>query len=163
HSSAADAAGAGGPAHEGSLCGTDGQTQATRRFTFPPHAARSAAVAPADARAGGGGGLPVGAGRGRLPGRGGGDALQLPPLPPHWNHCRLFPNGDLLALYNPNDSPYGMGLVKLDKDSKLLWRRPGAFHHDFDVAEDGRIFALTRKQRDRLPEGVESLAEPYSD
>src|SRR5207248_2891560 len=61
----------------------------------------------------------------------------------HWFRCHLFPNGDLLAIYHANgDTPYGYGLVKLDKDSKLLWAYPGRVHHDLDVSEDGTIYTL---------------------
>ncbi len=58
-----------------------------------------------------------------------------------WERCHAYPNGDLLALCTPaGDTPYGLGVVKLDKDSNLLWHRKGNFHHDFDVGEDGRVY-----------------------
>jgi len=58
--------------------------------------------------------------------------------------ARAFPNGDLLALYEAaGDTPYGYGLVKLDRNSDVLWAYTGRAHHQFDIAPDGRIFALT--------------------
>jgi hypothetical protein len=52
--------------------------------------------------------------------------------------ARLFPNGDLLAIFD------GLGLVKLDRDSRLLWAYQGGIHHDLDLASDGEIYALER-------------------
>lgn len=63
--------------------------------------------------------------------------------PNHWRRARLLPGGDVLALME------GTGLVKVDKDSNLLWAYQGGFHHDLDVTDDGRIFVLTRR---RIPE-----------
>jgi hypothetical protein len=93
------------------------------------------------------------------------EGIRIPPgsTHMHWDCCRVLPNGDLLALCNPHDTPFGVGLARLDKSSRLLWLRAGPFHHDFDVAEDGRIFALTRRQKHRLPAGFEGLTEPYFD
>jgi hypothetical protein len=55
-----------------------------------------------------------------------------------WRRVHLFENGDILAIFE------GLGLIKLDKDSKLLWGFQGAAHHDLDVLEDGTIYVLTR-------------------
>lgn len=80
----------------------------------------------------------------------------------HWFRCHLYRNGDLLAIYHADgDTPYGYGLVKLDKDSKLLWAYADNVHHDVDVAEDGTIFTLTQKLSRALPPGLESLPAPY--
>ncbi len=95
------------------------------------------------------------------------------PRPPHirfpvsddqinWFRCHLFANGDLLAIYHTGvDTPYGYGLVKLNKDSQLLWKYPGRVHHDIDVAEDGTLYTLTQKLERRPPTGMEFLPSPY--
>ena len=58
----------------------------------------------------------------------------------HWFRCHLFPNGDLLAIYQlENDTPSGYGLVKLNRDSKLLWKYEGRVHHDLDVMKSTYI------------------------
>lgn len=62
-----------------------------------------------------------------------------------WRRAHLFPNGDLLAIFD------GYGLVKLDKDSKILWRYDGRAHHDLFVTDAGEIYVLTREDS-RLPE-----------
>lgn len=56
----------------------------------------------------------------------------------YFHRVKLYPNGDLLAML------YAFGLLKLDKDSNVLWRTPGPVHHDFDVTPDGTIYSLYR-------------------
>ena len=57
-----------------------------------------------------------------------------------WHGAHLFPNGDILFNFQDNNFPYGSGLVKIDKDSKILWRLARNTHHDVTVAEDGTIW-----------------------
>jgi hypothetical protein len=87
------------------------------------------------------------------------------PLPEdliHWFRCHLFPNGDLLAIYHSaGDTPYGYGLVKLDRDSRLLWAYAANVHHDVDVGEDGTIYTLVQKLASKPPRGLEFLPAPY--
>lgn len=56
----------------------------------------------------------------------------------YWRRCRLFENGDLLAVFE------GHAMIKLNRDSEILWTFAGAPHHDFEVAASGEIYALTR-------------------
>jgi hypothetical protein len=80
----------------------------------------------------------------------------------HWFRCHLFPNGDLLAVYQAeSDTPAGYGLIKLDKDSKLLWKYEGRVHHDLDVAEDGTIYTLSEELKRQAPAGLDYLPTPY--
>lgn len=61
----------------------------------------------------------------------------------HFRNAQVLPNGDLIALYEGNgDTPYGYGLVKLDKDSNVIWRYAGRAHHQFAMGTDGKIYAL---------------------
>ncbi|HLI57043.1 MAG TPA: hypothetical protein VKY26_08410, partial [Actinomycetota bacterium] len=57
----------------------------------------------------------------------------------YWRRAYLFPNGDLLAIYE------GQGLVKLDARSRVLWAHRGGTHHDLFVADDGSIYTLDRE------------------
>ena len=57
----------------------------------------------------------------------------------YWRRAYLFTNGDILAIVE------GEGLIKLDKDSKLLWSHRANAHHDLHIMDDGRIYLLTRK------------------
>jgi hypothetical protein len=66
----------------------------------------------------------------------------------YWRKAMVYPNGDLLAVYvAAGDSPWGYGLVRLDKNSQLIWKYLGQTHHDLDVGDDGRIYALTHEIR----------------
>jgi len=56
-----------------------------------------------------------------------------------WRRAHLMKNGDLLAIFE------GLGLIRLDKDSNVLWSLQNGAHHDLYVGNDGRIYVLTRK------------------
>ncbi len=56
----------------------------------------------------------------------------------YFHRGHLYPNGDFLGMI------YAFGLLKLDKDSNVLWRTPGPVHHDMEVTPDGTIYALFR-------------------
>jgi hypothetical protein len=87
----------------------------------------------------------------------------LPGEPVHWQRCRLFPNGDLLALCCKADAtPYGFGLVKVDKDSNVLWEYAGHVHHDVEIGEDGRIYALTFEPNAKAPPNLETEVASYT-
>ena len=58
-----------------------------------------------------------------------------------WRRTYLYPNGDLLAIYD------GYGVIKLDRDSRLVWANACGAHHDLFVDDDGLIYVLTRKPR----------------
>jgi hypothetical protein len=58
-----------------------------------------------------------------------------------WRRAALIPNGDLIAIVE------GLGMLRLDKDSRLLWARPNRAHHDLEILGDGRVLTLTRKAR----------------
>ncbi|MFH1755173.1 MAG: arylsulfotransferase family protein [Candidatus Latescibacterota bacterium] len=67
--------------------------------------------------------------------------ISLNERPGFWRRVYAYPNGDLLAVYS------GLGIIKLDKDSDLLWFNANGAHHDLDVAEDGTIYVLARDAR----------------
>lgn len=58
-----------------------------------------------------------------------------------WRKSHVYPNGDLLVMHS------GRGILKLDRDSNLLWIREGPHHHDVTVGPDGKIYTLTRVDR----------------
>lgn len=53
----------------------------------------------------------------------------------YWRRVRLLDGGDLLAIYDYH------GLVRIDRDSRLLWASPGQYHHDLWLG-DGRLWVL---------------------
>lgn len=57
----------------------------------------------------------------------------------YWRRAYLFPNGDLLGIYE------GLGIVKLDARSNVLWAHRGGIHHDLEVLPNGEIWVLDRK------------------
>lgn len=58
--------------------------------------------------------------------------------------AQVYPNGDLLVIYHAdNDTPYGYGMAKMDKDSNLLWSLPKNAHHSLYIAHDSSIYTLT--------------------
>jgi Arylsulfotransferase (ASST) len=56
-----------------------------------------------------------------------------------WRRVALLPDGSLLAIYE------GLLLIKIDRDSKLLWTFDVHPHHDLEVQPDGSIYVLTRE------------------
>ena len=54
----------------------------------------------------------------------------------------MYPNGDILCIFEY------IGIVKLDKDSRVLWHYDGQNHHDIDVANNGNIYTLGWKKRE---------------
>ena len=78
--------------------------------------------------------------------------------------ARLMENGDILAVYEgAGDTPYGYGLVRLDRDSNVVWSYLQPAHHDFDVAPDGRIFVLTQGIVDQPLSQLDHLKSPRLD
>lgn len=66
----------------------------------------------------------------------------------YFRKAQLLPDGGLLAiLVATGDTPWGYGMVKLDKDSNVIWSYLGQTHHDFDIAADGRVYGLTHEIR----------------
>ncbi len=64
----------------------------------------------------------------------------------HIEKAHVFPNGDLLALYTAaGDTPWGYGLVKMDKFSRPIWKYLQHAHHDFEVDAAGNIYVLTHE------------------
>lgn len=75
--------------------------------------------------------------------------------------CHLYPNGDLLAvLHGVQQLAVGYGLVKLDRDSKILWSLPANIHHDVDVGPDGTIYAIQHEVVNSMPPGLEYIPTP---
>lgn len=74
-----------------------------------------------------------------------------------WHGVHLFPNGDLLINLETEGFPYAGGLVKIDKDSKVLWKVERNTHHVIKVRDDGSILAgALNYHADPLP-GLEYL------
>jgi outer membrane protein assembly factor BamB len=58
-----------------------------------------------------------------------------------WGHIELLVNGDLLILHErPNQ------LIRLDWNSRLIWRRRISVSHDADVSSEGEIYVINTKR-----------------
>lgn len=71
-----------------------------------------------------------------------------------WHGAWMFPNGDILFNFQDKSFPYGGGLVRLDRDSRILWSLPQNTHHDVVVEEDGTIVVPSMHYR---PQGLPEL------
>ena len=56
-------------------------------------------------------------------------------------YVRMKPDGNLLAISR------NLRLWELDWDSNVVWSMKGKFHHDIWVETDGRVYAMSRKDR----------------
>lgn len=74
-----------------------------------------------------------------FPGREEGDGTR------YFRRAHLLPGGDLLALYQSG------GLIRLDRDSKLLWALDSGVYNDLYVTADGRILTIVKEAK-VLPE-----------
>jgi len=66
----------------------------------------------------------------------GAEVPDVPGFSRHWTTARLLPDGGVLGVFG------GVGLVKLDIQSRVVWAHAGGEHSDIDVADDGRIYVL---------------------
>lgn len=85
----------------------------------------------------------------------------VPDSQTYFRKAHVFPDGDLLAIYiGVGDSPYGYGMVRLDSSSNVVWKNLDRFHHDFSVADDGRIYALTHDYRSEPLADLDHIEPP---
>ena len=64
----------------------------------------------------------------------------------------LLPNGDVVALIELNHlrNLRGMRILRMDKDSNIVWENIGYYHHEIDI-DDGKIYALSYRLEDSFP------------
>jgi hypothetical protein len=82
----------------------------------------------------------------------------------YFNDGHIYPNGDLLAVVEgpitPRNASNGYGLVKLDKDSHVLWKYAARCHHDITMDEDGNIYTIVNETVSAVPAGLEHIPTP---
>lgn len=82
----------------------------------------------------------------------------------YWRKAMMMPNGDLLAIFvATGDTPWGYGMVKLDRNSNVIWSYLGQTHHDMDVAPDGRVYTLIHQMRNKTFDDFPQLTAPRLD
>jgi hypothetical protein len=80
----------------------------------------------------------------------------------NWRSFHLFANGDLLVvLQRSKFTPYGFAVVKLDKDSRILWANFNFAHHDVTVDEQGRVYTIGQAIRPDDVPGLGSIQAPF--
>lgn len=63
----------------------------------------------------------------------------LAPRLEYWRRAALLPDGGLIAIYE------GLGAVRLDRLSRVVWAWRGGAHHDLFVRPDGTTWLLDRR------------------
>jgi len=58
-----------------------------------------------------------------------------------WRKFALLDDGQLLAIHE------GRAIVKVDRDSSVIWAKRGGYHHDLQVMPDGSIWVLYREPK----------------
>ena len=95
------------------------------------------------------------------------DKSKRKPRPPGfvtWEYVYMYPSGDLLALIvGLGDTPWGYGVVKMDKNSKVIWKYWDYTHHHLDVTDDGKVYVLTNNIQNNVIQGYKHLALPRID
>ena len=66
---------------------------------------------------------------------------EYPARKDYWRRAVLLPDGHVIAIYA------GRGILKLDRDSHVVWKSAVQAHHDLDVQPNGDIYLLTRRAR----------------
>ncbi len=57
----------------------------------------------------------------------------------YWRRALLLENGDIAAIFE------GIGIIRLDRDSNVIWSLLNGAHHDVHEAENGDLYVLTRR------------------
>ena len=56
----------------------------------------------------------------------------------YWRHATLLPDGALLVIFE------GLGLVKIDRNSHVVWAKQNKAHHDLKILPDGSLLVIAR-------------------
>lgn len=89
----------------------------------------------------------------------------LSPLDDSYFYLRdfhLFPNGDIILMVTAGGTtPWGVGLLKLDKDSNLLWKYTNYVNNDFELGPDGQIYAIVHNIRYDRVDSLNDMPIPF--
>ncbi len=74
----------------------------------------------------------------------------------------LYDNGDIVLMVSAAGiTPWGAGLVKLDKYSNVLWTYSGYVNNDFDVGTDGTLYTIEHRLRETGFKAVPDQPLPF--
>lgn len=76
---------------------------------------------------------------------------------------KLQADGSVIVIltYYLQHTPYGMGILKIDHDSNIIWQNMNHAHHDTEVGSDGRIYLLTHDVVLEPPPWPPNIKAPY--
>jgi hypothetical protein len=72
-----------------------------------------------------------------------------------WRRAHLEADGAVLAIFEAHS------LVKLDRDSRVVWKNRCGAHHDLEVLDDGDILVLTREVKLDPARGPKPFLEDF--
>jgi len=75
----------------------------------------------------------------------------------------LFPNGDLLVIYEGLGDISGRVLIKMDKDSNVLWKYEDTVNHMLNVDTEGHIYVPVNSIAKKNTYGLPNLQPPFVD
>ncbi len=82
----------------------------------------------------------------------------------YWRRVRLLADGALLVIFEtPSRTPYGLGMVKLDKDSNIVWKVSENLHHDTSIGPGDEIYTLGQRINEQGYPGYARLKPPFID
>jgi len=62
---------------------------------------------------------------------------------PFFAYARMLSDGSIIATYHTVGNPvYGLGMIKMDANSNIIWSYGENVHDGFDVGSDGKVYAL---------------------
>ncbi len=84
--------------------------------------------------------------------------------PPYVAYAEVYPNGDVMAIYhskaNKKGPIYGAGIVRMDKEAKVIWDYGANVHDAFYTAKDGRIYTLLQTASRGPVDGLHFAVNP---
>lgn len=77
-------------------------------------------------------------------------------------NAHVYPDGSLIAVFHWEWlTPYGAGIVKVDKDSNVIWKYAEHAHHDLYIDHsNGEIYGVIHEIAKKAPKGYEDLPFP---
>lgn len=79
-----------------------------------------------------------------------------------WRKAVLMPNGDVIVVViGQGAAPWGYGLMRIDKDSNVLWTFSDNTHHDVTVGSDGNLYTLVHHVSNLPVPEIPEINQPY--
>lgn len=74
----------------------------------------------------------------------------------------VYDNGDIIVMLSAAGvTPWGMGIVKLDKDSNLIWKYDGYVNNDFEMDADGNLYSVEHLIREDSIKTMDYEMSPF--